>query len=235
VSAQTIERLGERARFASWGGDGSVAHLSPASVAPLSAEFVFCCLDWLRSGGYASVVTSALTAPECEGFAQAGFEVHEELDLLVHDLGRLPPVSRRLRRARAAHRAAVVRLDALAFDPFWRLDEGGLDEALAATPHVRFRVAGSRILPPGGHLQGYVIAGRGSTTGYVQRLAVHPEARGRGLGRAMVGDVLRWMRRRGASRALVNTQCSNQAARALYQACGFQLQPEGLQVMARGL
>ena len=72
-------------------------------------------------------------------------------------------------------------------------------------------------------------------TGYVQRLAVHPDARGRGLGRSLVGDVLRWMRRHGAARALVNTQRSNEAALALYRACGFRVLPEGLQVLARAL
>jgi ribosomal protein S18 acetylase RimI-like enzyme len=66
-------------------------------------------------------------------------------------------------------------------------------------------------------------------------LAVLPAARGQGLGRSLVGDVLRWMQRRGAARALVNTQQTNEAALALYRACGFQVQPEGLRVLARSL
>jgi hypothetical protein len=51
----------------------------------------------------------------------------------------------------------------------------------------------------------------------------------------LVGDVLRWMRRHGAARALVNTQQTNEAALCLYLACGFRVLPEGLRVLARAL
>ena len=231
VSAQTIERLGERARLATWRGDGIVAHLAPAATRPLSAEFVTECLDWLRARGFRSVVTSALSTSECEGFLRAGFDLHEHLDLLAHDLGGLPSVPRGLRRARRRDRPLVIEVDAAAFPPFWRLHQGGLDEALVATPSVRFRVAGRGAKG----LVGYAIAGRGGDTGYLQRLAVHPSARGRGLGRALVVDALVWLRRRGAQRAMVNTQRTNQGALALYQACGFRLLPEGLSVLARQL
>ncbi len=230
VSAQTIERLGERARLATWRGDGIVAHLAPAATRPLSTEFVAGCLDWLREQGYRSVITSALSADECPGFFEAGFDLHEELDLLTHDLSTLPPRPRGLHRARRRDRPAVIEVDALAFPPFWRLHEGGLEEALAATPSVRFRVAGRGLA-----LLGYAIAGRGGNVGYLQRLAVHPAARGRGLGRALVVDALVWLRRRGATRAMVNTQRTNENARALYRACGFSLLPEGLSVLAREL
>lgn len=231
MSAQTIERLGERARLATWLGDGVVAHLAPAATRPLSAAFVTDCMDRLRERGYRSVVTSALSAPECQGFLQAGFELHEELDLLAHDLSGLPPVPRGLRRARRRDRPVVIEVDTAAFPPFWRLHEGGLEEALAATPSVRFRVTGrSR-----GAVSGYAIAGRGGNTGYLQRLAVHPAARGQGLGRALVVDALVWLRRRGAARGMVNTQRTNEGALALYRACGFRLMPEGLSVLVREL
>lgn len=231
MSAQTIERLGERARLATWRGDGIVAHLAPAATTPLSVEFVTDCLEWLRARGYRSVVTSALSSRECGGFYQAGFDLHEELDLLAHDLTGLPSVPRGLHRARRRDRPVVIELDAASFPPFWRLHEGGLEEALLATPSVRFRVAGRGR----GVLSGYAIAGRGGDTGYLQRLAVHPASRGQGLGRALVVDALVWLRRRGASRAMVNTQRTNEGARALYRACGFRLLPEGLSVLAREL
>ncbi|MGH9037690.1 MAG: GNAT family N-acetyltransferase [Acidimicrobiia bacterium] len=259
MSAQTIERLGERARLATWRGDGIVAHLAPAATTPLSVEFITDCLEWLRARGYGSVVTSALSSRECGGFLRAGFDLHEELDLLAHDLTGLPSVPRGLHRARRRDRPVVIELDAIAFPPFWRLHEGGLEEALLATPSVRFRVAGpgwfdtarrgvggpraggARGWGPrrGGEAArgaaGYAIAGRGGDTGYLQRLAVHPASRGQGLGRALVVDALVWLRRRGASRAMVNTQRTNEGARALYRACGFRLLPEGLSVLAREL
>jgi ribosomal protein S18 acetylase RimI-like enzyme len=197
---------------------------------PLSAAFVDSCLDRLRARGFTFVVTSALSQDECTGFLRAGFDVQEELELLAHDLSAIPSVRHRLRRPRRADRPRVLEVDGIAFDAFWRLHQGGLDDALGATPSVRFRVHGRR-----DRLDGYVIGGRGAGTGYVQRLAVHPSARGRGLGRSLVADVLRWMRRRGAARALVNTQQTNEAALSLYVACGFRVLPEGLRVLARPL
>ncbi len=227
---ETIEQRGERARFASWRADGQVAHLSPAAVRPLSADFIGSCLERLRARGFSFVVTSALSEAECAGFIRAGFEVQEELELLAHDLIAIPETRHHLRRPRRGDRPRVLTVDSAAFDTFWRLHRGGLEDALGATPSVRFRVHGRRQ-----GLDAYVIGGRGPGTGYVQRLAVHPDARGRGLGRSLVGDVLRWMRRRGAARALVNTQQTNEAALALYRACGFRVLPEGLRVLARSL
>jgi ribosomal protein S18 acetylase RimI-like enzyme len=227
---ETIEQRGERARLASWRADGQVAHLSPTALRPLSAAFVDSCLDRLRARGFTFVVTSALSADECSGFLRAGFDVQEELELLAHDLSAIPSVRHRLRRPWPSDRPRVLEVDSIAFDAFWRLHQGGLDDALGATPKVRFRVHGRR-----DRLDGYVIGGRGAGTGYVQRLAVHPSARGQGLGRSLVADVLRWMRRRGAARALVNTQQTNKAALSLYVACGFRVLPDGLRVLARPL
>jgi GNAT superfamily N-acetyltransferase len=227
---ETIEQHGERARLASWRADGQVAHLSPTAMRPLSAGFVDSCLDRLRARGFTFVVTSALSEEESAGFLKAGFDVQEKLELLSHDLDRIPGVDHRLRRPWPGDRPRVLAVDAIAFDAFWRLHQGGLEDALGATPSVRFRVHGRS-----NHLDAYVIGGRGSGTGYVQRLAVHPDARGRGLGRSLVGDVLRWMRWRGAARALVNTQQTNEAALSLYRSCGFRVLPEGLRVLARPL
>jgi ribosomal protein S18 acetylase RimI-like enzyme len=227
---ETIEQRGERARLASWRADGLVAHLSPVALHPLSADFVGSCIDRLRARGFTSVVTSALSDEECVGFLRAGFDVHEELTLLAHDLGAIPEVSHRLRRPWQRDSTRVLAVDSSAFESFWRLHEGGLEDALGATPAVRFRVHGR-----GDQLDAYVLGGRGSGTGYVQRLAVHPSARGQGLGRSMVGDVLGWMRRYGATRALVNTQQTNHAALALYRACGFRVMPDGLRVLTRAL
>jgi len=227
---ETIEQRGERARLARWRADDQVAHLSPTAMRPLSPAFVDCCLDRLRARGFTFVVTSALSEAECEGFLRVGFDVREELELLSHDLEAIPAVGHRLHRPWRRDRPRVLEVDTIAFDQFWRLHAGGLEDALGATPAVRFRVHGHR-----DRLDGYVIGGRGAGTGYVQRLAVHPDARGRGLGRSMVGDVLRWMQRRGTSRALVNTQKTNSAALSLYQACGFRVLPDGLRVLARSL
>jgi ribosomal-protein-alanine N-acetyltransferase len=79
------------------------------------------------------------------------------------------------------------------------------------------------------------VTGLGGSTGYVQRLAVDPDVRRRGLARALLADSLRWQSRRGATRSLVNTQVGNDAALALYLAAGFDLLPRELTVFERAL
>ncbi len=182
----------------------------------------------LADAGYARVRTAALSPDEQEPFLAAGFEVDEHLHLLAHDLSDLPPLRRPspLRRARRRDRPAVLEVDRAAFAPPWRLDMAGLREALLATPTVRFRVAGVD-----GGLVGYAVSGRAGWRGYLQRVAVHPDHVDRGLGRALVGDALDWLERRGAQRAVVNTQEGNEAALHLYEAMGFRPEPRGLDVL----
>lgn len=224
----------ERARAGAWRGHSRVAYLSPLPGEPVpSAGFVRRCLDSLRARGFAEVVTGALAPSEQRSFLAAGFEVREHLVLLARELDDLPPLARRpawgrVRRARPADHNAALAVDALAFQPFWRLDEAGLDEALSATPSARFRLAGEPLL-------GYAISGRAAKRGYLQRLAVHPAHQGKGIGRHLVLDALHWMRNRGVERTVVNTQPDNDAALALYSRLGFAAQPIGLDVLARAL
>jgi [ribosomal protein S18]-alanine N-acetyltransferase len=193
------------------------------------------CLARLRGAGYGEVVTNALTPVDSLPFVDAGFTVRERLHLLSHDLSGLEVPTRSSRRARHADRDVVLRLDARAFAPSWRLaGHGGLTDALRATPVARFRVAENRIAE-GTAVVGYAISGRAGDHGYLQRVAVDPGAQGQGWGRALVADGLRWVRRRGAVRALVNTQLANTAALSLYESCGFRRLPVGLCVLGRPL
>jgi ribosomal protein S18 acetylase RimI-like enzyme len=168
-----------------------------------------------------------MSDPEATPFRDAGFRVQSELDLLARPLDDVPPRSATTKRAR--DRAAVLALDHLAFgsDAF---DHAALDAALRATTAVRFRVTG-----PAPAALGYAITGAAGRRGYVQRLAVHPDARRRGIGAALLVDGLRWARRRGARDAVVNTDRTNGAARALYEAYGFVDLPTGLVVLERAL
>lgn len=222
------------ARVVPWRGHQEVAHLVLDAAAPAERALVDDVLDRLRRVGYRAVVTSALTAADSLPFVDTGFEVRERLHLLEHDLadlersGRTPPA---LRRARRSDRLRVLGLDARAFDDFWRLDPDSLHEALHATPSVRFRVGDG----PDGALAAYALTGRAGRRGYLQRVAVHPDARRAGWGRALVTDALVWLRRYDARRALVNTQWENHGALALYEDCGFRRLPVGLCVLERTL
>ena len=79
------------------------------------------------------------------------------------------------------------------------------------------------------------VHGRAGPAGYVQRLAVRPEASGRGWGSALVLDGLRWMARTGCKEALVNTHTDNARALALYERLGFRPLPDGLVVLGSPL
>jgi ribosomal protein S18 acetylase RimI-like enzyme len=220
-------------RIAPWRGDASTAYLTPARGRP-SPTSIARCLEQLDRGDFRTVLTAALAAPEQAPFLAAGFAVRERLHLLTRPVGDLPEVSYRgavLRRGRHAHRSGVLAVDAAAFPSFWRLDASGLDDALAATPSSRLRVA----LDADGGVVGYAVTGRAATRGYLQRLAVLPDQHGQGIGSALVVDGLRWLGRWGARDVLVNTQEGNQAAVRLYQRLGFRLQPEGLAVLQRAL
>jgi ribosomal protein S18 acetylase RimI-like enzyme len=188
----------------------------------------------LADRGFDRVVTSALSPLEQAGFVAAGFEVAEELHLLSLDIDGLPPVpALRLTRVAAGARPQVLAIDRVAFSPFWQLDDHGLDEALTATPRTRFR--GVLSADASGPLIGYAINGRCGSRGFVQRLAVAPEARRQGIGRGLLLDGLHWMRRRGVRRAVVNTQVGNDVALSLYYAAGFRREAAGLSVMQVGL
>ncbi|HEX2274220.1 MAG TPA: GNAT family N-acetyltransferase, partial [Acidimicrobiales bacterium] len=225
----------ERVRTGPWRGDGQVAYLAPVAGAPApSPGFLQRCLGELAGRGFTTVITAALAAPERHPFYALGFSDQEHLHLLIHDLRVLPPVppvpDAPLRRARRGDRAPVLEVDSLTFSPFWRLDELGLEQAITATPAARFRVA-----VVDGEVVGYAITGRADADGYVQRLAVHPGHQRAGLGRALVLDGLHWLDRKGARRAVVNTQVGNEGAYRLYLRLGFRPQPSDLVVLQREL
>jgi ribosomal protein S18 acetylase RimI-like enzyme len=229
MSEDTLRWRGGWARLGSWRGQPDVAYLSVGADRPPTRELVERCVGRLRGRGYSAVVTSALTPADSLAFVDAGFAVRERLHLLAHDLRDLPEPTHVTRRARRDDRAAVLALDASAFDDFWRIDADGLENAIRATPAARFRVVGDD------PVLAYAVTGRAGRHGYVQRIAVHPDARRCGYGRAVVADGLRWLRRHRVTRALVNTQLRNDAALALYRACGFAPLPTGLCVMGRTL
>jgi ribosomal protein S18 acetylase RimI-like enzyme len=233
MSAHTLRWRGGWARVAPWRHDAGVAYLTVSADTPPSPSEIERCVAALRTADYHAVVTSALSHAAAGPFVDAGFAVRERLHLLVHDLDDLPHSKSPTRRARRSDRAAILALDAHAFDGFWRLDDDALTDTVRATPATRFRVTTGQTA--GRDVSGYAVTGHAGRRGYLQRVAVHPASRQRGFGRALVVDALRWLRRRASARALVNTQLDNTAALALYESCGFRRLPVGLCVLGRTL
>lgn len=231
----------DRFRIGTWRGDDRIALLSPKPGTMPTPSGIARALDEVRRRGYRRVLTPALAAGEQQPFHLSGFELHERLHLLRHDLGadgtdghdsgagvdgsRDISSTATIRRGRRRDIAPALQIDNQAFEPFWRLTEEGLAEARLATPRSRFRVLTR------GQVLGYHVTGCAETTGYLQRLAVHPEHAGRGFGAALVDDALRWSRRRGCTSLYVNTQETNSRALSLYLRLGFVLEPTGLAVL----
>ena len=240
VKEQTLRWPGGWARIGPWRGSQDIGYLSIGAERPPTSAFVDRCLDALSRDGYSSVVTSALAPAETLPFADRDFGVRERLHLLEHGLSGLERPMLPSRRARRSDRAPLLEIDARAFDEFWHIDQLGLEHALRATPSSRFRVCERRPSDAArgegrSALVGYAITGRSGLQGYLQRLAVAPEAHRQGWGASLVADGLRWLARHGVVRTLVNTQIKNEAALELYKRSGFSLLPVNLVVMDRTL
>lgn len=231
VSGRVLSIGADRIRVGPWRGDAATAYLAPIpNGRPLRAATIRACIDEIVAEGYVHIFTAALSIEERGPFPAMGFSEREQLHLLAHEMTRLPPPpSVKLRRGRRSDRRSALAVDRAAFSQFWQLDADGLDDALHATPAVRFRVAGTSAIA------GYAVTGRAGDRGYLQRLAVHPGHQGAGLGMTLVSDSLHWLHRRGVQQTIVNTQVENQRALQLYDRAGFELQANGLTVFELAL
>jgi len=233
TATDTVSGAGARLRVRPWrGGPGTAELVAVPAGALVSPGLVELALERARHRGYDRVVTPALPRSEWRPYLDQGFTVREELHLLAHDLLDLPgrPAldgASRLRRVRRRDRPAVLAVDHTAFQPFWRLDDDALEDAVRATPSARFRMDRAG--------RGYALTGRAGDRGYLQRLAVAPAHQGAGLGTALVLDGLWWLRRWRVREALVNTQTANAGALRLYERLGFRRRPDGLAVLELAL
>jgi ribosomal-protein-alanine N-acetyltransferase len=225
----TVRWSGGSARLRSWRNSADIAQLTLSSERAPTEAAVAEWQTWLRMKGFQRIVTNALTTADALPLIDIGYVVRERLHLLAHDLRAIPNVHHRSRRAFRFDWPAVLTLDNVCFDDFWRLDEASLRDALGATPSRRFRLV---------HRDGlaaYAITGRSDKQGFVQRLAVDPLYRRTGLGTGLIVDALEWLRGSGARQALVNTQITNEDALALYRNCGFTQLPVGLCILEYAL
>jgi ribosomal-protein-alanine acetyltransferase/tRNA threonylcarbamoyl adenosine modification protein YeaZ len=76
---------------------------------------------------------------------------------------------------------------------------------------------------PGQPIAGYLLAWIGAGAGHIGNLGVAPEARRRGLARALLEDVLERARATGSEEVTLEVRTSNFAAQALYRTHGFRL------------
>ena len=173
--------------------------------------------------GFAHLRTGALSPRHAASAEEAGLQCVQRLALLEWS----PPPRSRPPRSRpprstialnASRLGTASLIDQAAFGLRWWLDDTMLSEVCMATPRFRARLIDGR---ESGLPGGFVISGRAGRTGYIQRLAVHPDEHRNGLASALLVDSLRWMQRNRVGRVFVNTHVDNEPALALYRANGF--------------
>lgn len=181
-----------------------------------------------------SIRTGALFPNAADAFAERGFTVCDRLALLER---RLPPTEvvpapkpatpqLSTRRLRQRDLEIAARIDGDAFPASWQNDAQSLSDIINATPRARARIATLARRPIG-----FALTGKAGPTGYLQRFAVDADARRLGVAGLLVDDAVRWLSRRGATLALVNTGVDNAAALALYEGRGFRRRSDELVVM----
>jgi ribosomal protein S18 acetylase RimI-like enzyme len=226
-----------RARLSRWPDDADVAHLVLLDhhMVP-DRDHVESWVTDARAQGATTLRTGALFPPSAPAFLAAGFEVIDTLSLLELALDDPAPARNnvqpdaRLRRLRPSQLDDAAVIDRSAFPAPWANNSAALHDIVTATPRYR-----ARCVRHNGQMVAFSISGRASTWGYLQRIAVDPSARRRGLAHLLVVDALDWMRRRNVERVLVNTATDNTAALALYQSLGFVERPERLTILERSL
>ena len=120
----------------------------------------------------------------------------------------------RIRRMTEADLPDVEVTDAASFDPLWQNPLETIRKAFGQALYATVAEDEHGIL-------GYQLSTGGGQRAHLARLAVHPAAQGKGAGRALLGDLFRYITYAGISRLSVNTQNDNQASLSLYQRMGF--------------
>jgi ribosomal protein S18 acetylase RimI-like enzyme len=158
----------------------------------------------------------------------AGFHHFLDLALMRLSLDEQPPAPDHLVvECTSPPMEQLLAIDTRAFSPFWRFDTLGLREAIEATGDSSVLI----IRDSDGDPAAFAVIGYGSAVSYLQRVAVHPDWQGQGMGRSLVRVAARKARAGGAHVMLLNTQYDNAAAISLYESEGFVLLPEPLSLL----
>jgi len=192
------------------------------------APFLEACATRLLDLGVTGVISPPLPLSARRAWHQAGFTEYIDLALMrksLDDVG--PPPSHLVIERDNSDLSELLAIDVAAFSPFWRFNNGALEEAISATSRsTTLTIQGGE-----GNPIAYAVVGFGSDISYLQRVAVDPSWQGHGMGRSLLRVAARKARAAGAKVLLLNTQVDNNAAIALYEDEGFAQLPEPLTLL----
>ena len=152
-----------------------------------------------------------------------GFRNVYQVVMLSWEIGEIPKANLKLpvniRPMLKEDLGSVQQVDQEAFVPVWQNSITSLElafnqSAVATVAEIDHEILGYQIstaTPMGGHLA---------------RLAIHPKAQKKGVGFALLCDLLSHFVLRGARTVTVNTQKDNEPSRRLYENAGFRLTEE---------
>jgi len=174
-------------------------------------------LDRLRRRG-----TRELAWMDCRGWAAPhlkarGFKLLTEVMTLVKIDYALPDTCTAqvcLRPASERDVEAITAVDWAAFTPYWRYSEATMRRKVRTSPY--FTVA-----ELAGEIVGYAEGEVHPPQAHLNRIAVHPDHQGCGIGTFLLHNAILAFRRGGAERVTLNTQADNQPSRRLYRRLGF--------------
>jgi ribosomal-protein-alanine N-acetyltransferase len=127
----------------------------------------------------------------------------------------VPPLcDHSIRDAAQGDLEAIVAVDRAAFDPMWRYDEAVLTAAASQAELVRVIESDDQIIA-------YQLSTRYANIGHLARLAVLPDWQNRGLGAALMYDMILYFQAQGVHTITVNTQSDNSQSYRLYTKYGF--------------
>lgn len=183
----------------------------------------------LKEQGTATLVCLGAAPWLVPTLQRAGFNLVDRIVYLERPTAPTPPRQKPqavLRPICGGDLAALLTLDSAAFDPLWRFDRGHFMELLVTTGHSTIAEKAERPV-------GYAVSDVVGETGFILRLAVHPDFQGQGVGSQLLADSLDYCRAAGAATVRLNTQESNVASHHLYQRFDFQRAGRRVPVLVR--
>ena len=158
---------------------------------------------------------------------RAGYQEAEQLELFECPTARVE-FPETVRRTEDIDWGRIQDIDDASFAGFWRMSTEGLREAMASTKQAAMLVTGSE------RVDGYAIVGAQWGSSYLQRIAVHPDAAARGLGRQLISACLAWGRSQNAVSMVLNVRAENERARKVYANAGFESTGVRLRILRYG-